>query len=297
MTDNIYFTSIIKKSIIIEPKKQNTQLHDTIHQLVKQEFEGKCIEEGFVKPGSTHITKRSLLKTVPNNFGANMYVDVRIKADICRPVKGNVIECTVEKINKMGLMAIAGPLSIVVPRNFHSNKDAFKDIDIKSVIQIEVIGARYEINWDHIDVIAKLYDNQKHKKKKMSTTDTIKIIETDEPDVDVLETLSEGGEEEEVDDVVEDDADADDIDEIIDEEQVGGGDEEDGDEEDEKEIILDEEVVDEEGNMLGGVTSDTKVLELESDEEEEEDISELTEDGDDGSGGDVDDGDYGDDEI
>jgi len=291
MTDNIYFTSIIKKSIIIEPKKQNTQLHDTIHQLVKQEFEGKCIEEGFVKLGSTHITKRSLLKTVPNNFGANMYVDVRIKADICRPVKGNVIECTVEKINKMGLMAIAGPLSIVVPRNFHSNKDAFKDIDIKSVIQIEVIGARYEINWDHIDVIAKLYDNQKQKKKKMSTTDTIKIIETDEPDVDVLETLSDGGEEEEVDEVVDDD-----VDEIIDEEQVGGGDEEEGEEEDEKEIILDEEVVDEEGNMLGGVASDTKVLELESDEEEEEDISELT---DDGSGGDedIDDGDYGDDEI
>src|SRR3990172_7475833 len=104
MATNIYFVSVIKKSIVIEPKKQTTQLHETIHNLVKQEYEGKCIEEGYVKPGSTHITKRSLLKTVPNNFGAYMYVDVRIKAEICRPVKGNVIECTVEKINKMSLM-------------------------------------------------------------------------------------------------------------------------------------------------------------------------------------------------
>jgi len=314
MTDNIYFTSIIKKSIIIEPKKQHVPLQDTIHSLIKQEFEGKCIEEGFIKSGSTHIIKRSLLKTVPNNFGANMYVDVRFKAEVCRPVKGNIIECTVEKINKMGLLATSGPLSVVIPRNFHSNKDAFKDIDIKSVIQIEVIGSRFEINWDHIDVIAKLYshDNPKLKKKKTTNTNTdeIKVIDTPDDDdagVDLLDTVSDNGggeEDEEEEGSVGDDGEDDDIIvEDVDEDDGGG----DGDEDATMdggggaEEVLDEEVVDDEGNMIGanssGAKDATQLLE-DSDEEEEDDISELTDDNndnDDDGGGD--DGDYGDEGI
>jgi len=287
----------------LNPKKQNSNLHDTIHNLIKQDFEGKCIEEGYIKPGSSHITKRSLLKIVPNTFGANMYVDVRIKVEICHPVKGNIIECTIEKINKMGLMAVAGPLSIVIPRNFHSNKDAFKDIDIKSVIQIEIIGARYEINWDHIDVIAKLYDN--HKKKKTvgihNADDELKIIETDEPVVDVLENLSDTeGTIEEVEDIEEDyngedDEIIDEVDDAADDEDVeGAGGEGVGGAE--AEVILDEENIDDEGNMVGGTAIVTKDLLDDSESESDDNISELTDENND-EGSDVgDDGDYGDDE-
>ena len=295
MTDNIYFISVIKKSIIIEPKKQTVPLQDTIHNLIKQEFEGKCIEEGYVKPGSTHIIKRSLLKTVANNFGANMYVDARIKAEICRPVKGNIIECTVEKINKMGLLATTGPLSIVIPRNFHSNKDAFKDIDIKSVIHVEVVGARFEINWDHIDVIAKLYDNQKNKKKKMPINDEIKIIDTPNSDIDVLDTLSDNEGVIDVEEDIDADADADELDDVIDEEE--GENDEEG-EDGEKDEVLDEEVVDDEGNMVGGVNDKTQILEdSDEEDEEEDDVSELTDDGDDGGDDGGGDGDYADEGI
>ena len=259
--NKIYFTTIIKKTIILEPKFQPGNINDNILKKIKDEFEGKCIEEGYVKENSCQITKRSLLKLVPNVLNGCMYADVRIKADICLPVKGNIIECKVEKINKMGLISTEGPLSIVVPRSFHKDKDVFKDIEIGSTIMIEVIGARFEINWDHIDVISKLYNPDKQKKKKIE----MKIIETDD-NTDLLEEMSDNEEiildEDDDDTIILDDETVDDDAEILDENSV------------EEEEIYDEEDLDEEGNMVGGVQTEySDEDEVDDDLDEEENYS------------------------
>ena len=278
MTDlhKIYFTTIIKKTIVLEPNYHSGNINDNILKKIKDEFEAKCIEEGYVKEDSCKITKRSLLKLVPNVLNGYMYTDVRIKADICLPIKGNIIDCKVEKINKMGLISTEGPLSIVVPRSFHKDKDAFKDIEIGSAIVIEVIGARFDINWDHIDVISKLYNPNQQKKKKID----MKIIETGD-NTDLLEEMSdnedtlyeENGDEEE-DDILDD---VEVLDEgTIDEEEEEEEEEEEDDEEifaDEEEIF-DEDNLDEEGNMVGGDHSKYSDEEDESDLEVEDDYLE-----------------------
>jgi len=295
MTDpdvnNIFFTTIIKKAIVIEPNKQNQNLRAEIDRLVKEEFEGKCIEEGYVSPGTLQITKRSLLQLVPNNFSGSMYTNVRMKAKICKPVKGNVVECEVEKINKMGLLAIYPPLSVIIPRSFHPNKDAFKDIEIGDKIKVEVIGTRFEINWDHIDVIARLYNPSKSDFKKKKTD--IKIIESTGPQVDLLEDMSD------ISDLDDDGSDvAINEDEIIDDDTATIDEEElviDEDDdilEDVDDDLIDEDIIDEDDmdelEMAGGNDSDmdeykdndNDEAELDEDEDEDEDDEDDLEDND-----------------
>lgn len=265
---DIYFTSIIKKTIFLQPEEIKGDINDNILKIVKKEYEGKCIEEGYVKPDSCQVTRRSLLKLVPNILSGAMYSDVRIKADICLPVKGNVFSCKIEKINKMGLMAEEGPLSIVIPRSFHKDKDVFKDMELGDTIQVEVIASRFDINWEHVDVIAQLYDPNKPKKAKVKE---MKIIETENP-TDILEELSDNEEDvlqEEGDELDDDEDNVLDDDNTLDDETVVDED----DEEEDEEILLDEDDLDEEGNMMGG----SEYVEDEEESEEDEDSDELSE--------------------
>jgi DNA-directed RNA polymerase subunit E'/Rpb7 len=286
--NNIYFTTIIKKSIILDATQQSGDINDNILKIVKKEYEGKCIVEGYVKPDSCIVTKRSLLKLVPNILSGTMYTDLRIKADICLPVKGNVLNCTVDKINKMGLLAKEGPLIIAVPRSFHKDKDVFKDIQVGSKIKIEIIDSRFEINWDHIDVIAQLYDPTKHKKKKSD----IKIIQSDENSVDLLaenepETVEvpEEGEGDGADEIGADEIEDEEIEEIedLDEDLAEDDDileddvddDQDQDQDPDPDQLLDEEQIDDEGNMLGG--GQVAGEDNDEDEDEDEESSDLEE--------------------
>ena len=287
MTDlsNIYFTTIVKKTVHLKPNKQRGDINDQILKYIQEEYEGICIEEGYVKPNSSKISKRTVLKLVPNILSGDMYCDVRIKAEICRPVKGNIIECSIDKINKMGLMAIEGPLNIAVPRSFHKDKDVFKDMEIGSKIKVEVIGSRFEINWDHIDVICSLYDPNKKQKKKLE----MKIIESTD-NTDLLEDMSDNENDvledddnviDEDDNVIDEDDDDDDTiidddDTIIDDDDGDGTIDDEGHAEEDvvEDVLLDEENLDEEGNMVGG-DEDHTYDEEDDDDDEDDEVDEV----------------------
>ena len=50
----------------------------------------------------------------------NIKFDVVFSADICNPVNGSIIKCIIKNVNKLGLFAQDGPLSIIIPsRNVH----------------------------------------------------------------------------------------------------------------------------------------------------------------------------------
>ena len=47
--------------------------------------------------------------------------DLEYVAEVCRPFKGDIINAVVENINKNGLMARKGPLSIIVHKEHDDN--------------------------------------------------------------------------------------------------------------------------------------------------------------------------------
>ena len=214
MENNIYVNTLLKKRIIMKPEYINKNFNKNIEKILHNNIADKCINEGYVKGDSINIIKRSLPKVITSNFTGNLAIDIVCSVDICKPVYGNIIQCTINKINILGLQAEVAPLSIIIAKEYHTNKDLFKDLKVGQKIDVMVIATRYTINESKIEVVGKLagdVDKKPIKLKKLIVKERKNkkelpniIVEKEEEEeeeeqpVSELEDIAEGEEESQV---------------------------------------------------------------------------------------------------
>jgi len=155
---HVYTKTVLHKRIYLQPDNITKNYQTFILQNLKKEVEGMCIKEGYVKPNSTNILSRSIGYVEREQFTGNLVFDIKYSADICNPVAGQTIKCTIKNINKLGILAEEEPMSIIIARQYHENKNVFKNVQIGQQINVEVIGKRFELNDTKISIIAKLMD-------------------------------------------------------------------------------------------------------------------------------------------
>ena len=56
-----------------------------------------------------------------SKFTGDITYDIAYTADICNPVIGNLIDCKVKFINKLGILANNDPIKVIVGKQFHIN--------------------------------------------------------------------------------------------------------------------------------------------------------------------------------
>ena len=157
--NEIYSTSIINKEVVLNITEIDSSLEIILLNKIIKLIEGKCIEEGFVKPSSTNILSYS--SGLIN--GDKIIFKVVIECLICYPVEGNIISCIVKNITKAGIKAELNdeynPLLIFIARDHNYSNSSFSKLSIDEVINVRIIGFRYELNDNFISVIAQLYNN------------------------------------------------------------------------------------------------------------------------------------------
>ena len=176
--NNIFYDTTLYKRIVINPDNINKDLNETLKNILITDVEGKCVREGYIEENSINIIKRSVPYFYGNQLNGSMAIDIIYSAKICCPTKGNIIECDVQKINKLGILASTGPLSIIIARQFHKNKNIFKDIKENEKISIKVIDKRFNINEKKISIIAELY-NKNNTKSLISDLSDTKSVDND----------------------------------------------------------------------------------------------------------------------
>jgi len=268
--NDIYFHTQINRRVSLNPRFLDENFAKFIEKIVKNNVEGKCVKEGYVVPGTTIILERSMGNLNNNQFNGNLLFDVKIGVKICNIPLNSVVKAPIIKINKLGLLAELGPLMIIVPKEIHVSKDAFKDIKIGDEIELLIIGKTFELNSKKISVYAKLNSESNSKmnvsirKGEKNTKNTLdKIVESSF----VYKELDE-----EIDIKEDEDVDIED-----DEEGDGEGDEDDSDlneelEEDEEEI----DVLEDGNEQVGDLDENEDPLDENEDEDddEEEEIEE-----------------------
>jgi DNA-directed RNA polymerase subunit E'/Rpb7 len=270
--ENIYFNTISTKKIIIEPKYLNDKLDDYIYNYLKFKIEGKCIKEGYVKADSLTIIKKSIGALLGSRFTGDITYQVAFSCDICNPMKGNIIECKVRFVNKLGLLCYNGPITIIVGKQFHTNLDDFNKIKEGDTIKIEIIATKFKLNDKEIQVVGKLYSEKsslKKENKKIVSSDFTpldsEIDELDNKNAYINNLEDNDGEEDDEED--EEDEDLEDAEEDMDEDIEEDMDEDyDSEGEDKKISIHDPESMNEEYNIDD--------IEMDDEEEEEDDYQE-----------------------
>lgn len=135
-----------------------TNIETTIRHTISSKIEGKCIVEGYVKPGSIKIVSISS-GTLQGRF---IEFEVVFECSICCPVEGMQIKCYAKNITQAGIRAFTSldeknsPVIIYVSRDHHSTNEYFNSIKEKDAIRVRVIGQRFELNDKQVSIIGEL---------------------------------------------------------------------------------------------------------------------------------------------
>lgn len=155
---SVYSRGLLTRKIILPIHYIGDNLNEVIENKIKDDYEGKCIVEGFVKKDSTKIIKYSsgLIER-----GNNIVFTVVFECDICFPVEGMLISCQVKNISKAGIRAellneTPSPIVVFIARDHHLNSQQFNELQLGDIIKISVIAQRFELNDKFISIIAKL---------------------------------------------------------------------------------------------------------------------------------------------
>ena len=156
MSSNIFYETILQKRVLLNANEFNNDINSKLQNILKDKFENKCVKEGFIEDNSINIINRSIPYIYGNQMNGQLAINVQFSVKLCCPVKNNIIKCSIKKINKLGILASVGPLSIIVARQFHKDKDIFKNLKEENEIEIKVIDKKFKVNDNTISVIAKI---------------------------------------------------------------------------------------------------------------------------------------------
>ena len=156
-TKSVYSSCQITKNIVLPFTSIGKNLKETLENTVSKMVGGKCIVEGYVKPGSIKIITYSsgIVK------GEQIIFDVVFNCEICYPVSGMLLNCVAKNITKAGIRAESSdetpsPFVLFVARDHFYASDYFNSIEENEKFVARVIAQRFELNDKYISIIAEL---------------------------------------------------------------------------------------------------------------------------------------------
>lgn len=176
---NIYSRCLLTRKIVLPITFIGKNLDEVIEEYVHNNFEGKCVVEGFVKPNSCKIIRYS---SGIIERGNNIVFEVVFECDICFPVEGMLISCVVKNVVKAGVRAesssdVPSPVIVFVAKDHHFNMQQFNEIQVGDIINVRVIGQRFELNDKYVSIIGELVKEKEYIPKPKQTVKPKLIIE------------------------------------------------------------------------------------------------------------------------
>jgi DNA-directed RNA polymerase subunit E'/Rpb7 len=175
----IYSRCLLTRKISLSINFVGKNLNEVIEEYINNNFEGKCVAEGYIKPKSSKIIRYSC-GTIER--GNNVVFEVVFECDVCFPVEGMLISCTVKNIVKAGIRAessteVPSPIVVFVAKDHHYNSHQFSDIKEGDKINVRVIGQRFELNDKYVSIIGELVKEKDFVNKPKQTVKPKLIIE------------------------------------------------------------------------------------------------------------------------
>jgi DNA-directed RNA polymerase subunit E'/Rpb7 len=178
---HVYVRSLLAQKIVLKYDEVNSELFNTLETKLKKFNEGKCIKEGYVKNNSVKL----LTYSSGELFDNKILFECVFECLITNPVESTVIHCIAKSITKVGVRAELivedeiSPYIIFIARDHHYNNESFSDIKENDILQVRVLGQRYELNDKFISIIAELIsiNNYSTLKSELTTSNTEESLE------------------------------------------------------------------------------------------------------------------------
>jgi hypothetical protein len=177
---SIYSRGLITRNVTLSITNIGKNIKETLEKTIAFNFEGKCLVEGFIKPGSSKIITYSSGLIERGNI---ISFEIIFECDICFPVEGTKISCVAKNITKAGIRAesafdVPSPIVVFIARDHHYNMSEFGTIKEDDKLTVRVIGQRFELNDKFISIIGELVKEKPdyRKMKKPETKAKAKLV-------------------------------------------------------------------------------------------------------------------------
>jgi len=173
---HVYIRSLLTQKTVLKYDEVNLELFEILEAKIKKLNEGKCIKEGYVKNNSVKL----LTYSSGELFDNKILFECVFECLITNPVESTLIHCIAKSITKVGVRAELivddenSPYVIFIARDHHYNNESFSQIKENDIIQVRILGQRYELNDKFISIIAELIsiNNYSTLKNELETLDT-----------------------------------------------------------------------------------------------------------------------------
>lgn len=198
-TQDIFLRTVLTDKVVLKPWQLSSNSKEVIQFILKNKFEGKCSYHGYIKPGSIKVHNYSMGKVIDSSLNGDVEYFVQYNADICNPAIGSIIPAIVTNKNVFGILAEAfinipdakknvSILEIIVVKTHHTEKKIdFDKVKESDLIDIEIMGKKFELNDKKISAWGKIVKS----KKRTLGLDHVELvndqnlyIETNEDDKD-----------------------------------------------------------------------------------------------------------------
>jgi len=157
----IYTQIMMTRHVPVSIVHVGDNIKQTLERSVAAAVEGRCIVEGFVKPGSVRVVSYSS----GTLRGSDVFYEVIVECQTCCPVEGMNIDCVAKTITESaGIRAEVdeepSPVVIFLARDHHHTNKAFSSVKVGDKIKARVLGQRFELNDKYVSVIAELVEGK-----------------------------------------------------------------------------------------------------------------------------------------
>ena len=178
---HVYIRSLLTQKTVLKYDEVNSELFDILETKIKKLNEGKCIKEGYVKNNSVKL----LTYSSGELFDNKILFECVFECLITNPVESTIIYCITKSITKVGVRAELivddehSPYVVFIARDHHYNNEVFSQIKENDIIQVRILGQRYELNDKFISIIAELIsiNNYSTLKNELESLDTDENLE------------------------------------------------------------------------------------------------------------------------
>lgn len=161
---SVYSRCLLTRKVVLPITYIGKNIAEVLEEYIQNNFEGKCVVEGYVKPNSSKIIRHS---SGMIERGSNVVFDLVFECDVCFPVEGMLISCVVKNTVKAGIRAesstdVPSPFVVFVAKDHHFTLQQFNEVQVGDIINVRVIAQRFELNDKAVSIIGELVKEKEY---------------------------------------------------------------------------------------------------------------------------------------
>ncbi|XP_015189403.1 PREDICTED: DNA-directed RNA polymerase II subunit rpb7-like [Polistes dominula] len=136
----MFFVKDFVHKIHLSPSYLGPQIQSLIKDYLYKTIEGSCTDSGYV---ISVLDINNVSEGIISFNGLTTFT-IKYKALVLKPYKGEVVEASVVEMNKMGILASVGPLTIFVSN--HQIPPDIQDSGLvkEAVVRLKIIGTKID---------------------------------------------------------------------------------------------------------------------------------------------------------